>query len=335
MNQLDRRDRLLETALACYSASISEVDRRIVRHCQNQPETDPLIEAADLSRLGQALAFAAHPAAMESARDRLSEVLDRCEAQVLRWLKGGANIKEVLSTLEETAGAIRHGTERQETRLRGLAGSIAQTADLEDVVTIRQQLRTQARQVESVAAELTTDITKTLQRLEGEIQSYRTRLTQAEIEAATDSLTGLANRRKVERTIKAWIEENRSFSLVLVDLDRFKQINDVHGHLAGDEVLRTFAARLKGRLVEGDLAGRWGGDEFLVLLQCSISDAMARVRQWQGLLCGRYTLGRDRGSLRLEVGASFGVAERKPGESAEDLFARADKLLYRGKSPST
>jgi diguanylate cyclase (GGDEF)-like protein len=334
MDHLDSRDQLLEAALACYAASISDVDRLVVRHCQDQPEMEGQAAGADLARLCQALTFSAHPAALEGARQRLAAVLERCETLILRWVKGGANIDEVLTTLEETAGALRDGTERQQTRLRGLAGSIAQTAELGDVGAIRKELRTQARQVEVVAEELSADMGKTIQHLEGEIHSYRTRLAQAEIEAATDALTGLANRRQLERTIQAWIEEDRHFSIVLVDLDRFKQVNDMHGHLAGDDVLRTFAARLKGRLTEADIAGRWGGDEFLVLLSCSVADTMARVRQWQPLLCGRYTLGRDRGSLRLDVGASFGVAERKTGESAQQLFARADRLLYREKPPA-
>jgi diguanylate cyclase (GGDEF)-like protein len=334
MDHLDQREQLLETALACYAASIGDVDLRVVRHCQDRHAPEGEEPSADLARLCQALTFSAHPAALEGARQRLSAVLERCETHILRWVGGGANISEVLTTLEETAGALRDGTERQQTRLRGVAGSIAQTAILDDVHAIRAELRSQARQVEAVAEELSVDMRKTIQHLEGEILSYRTRLAQAEVEAATDALTGLANRRHLERTIQAWIEENRPFSLVLVDLDRFKLVNDVHGHLAGDDVLRTFGARLKGRLTEADMAGRWGGDEFLVLLSCSISDAMARVRQWQSILCGRYTLGRDRGSLRLEVGASFGVAERKAGESAQQLFGRADKLLYREKPPA-
>jgi hypothetical protein len=70
----------------------------------------------------------------------------------------------------------------------------------------------------------------------------------------------------------------------------------------------------------------------MVLLPCPVAHTMARMRQWQPVLCGRYTLGRERGSLRLEVGASFGVAEHKPGEPAHTLFARADRLLFRDKS---
>jgi diguanylate cyclase len=113
-----------------------------------------------------------------------------------------------------------------------------------------------------------------------------------------------------------------------MDLNRFKAVNDKYGHLAGDELLKVFAARLRRQLRSDDTAARWGGDEFVVVLPCRLSDAMVRSRLLEGALRGEYVLQRDGSPIRLNVGVSIGVAEHRAGESADQLLARADQLLY-------
>jgi diguanylate cyclase (GGDEF)-like protein len=117
-------------------------------------------------------------------------------------------------------------------------------------------------------------------------------------------------------------------SVVLADLDGFKDVNDAHGHAVGDEVLRAFAEVLRETLRESDVAGRWGGEEFLLLLPGADEEGAAHLAERVRIgLSERRILGA--GDLR--VTASFGVAEYRPESGSGQLLAAADEALYRAK----
>jgi diguanylate cyclase (GGDEF)-like protein len=155
-----------------------------------------------------------------------------------------------------------------------------------------------------------------------------------ERQALVDGLTGIANRRQCEDALSAEIARaerlGTPLTLVLADLDDFKAVNDAHGHAVGDDVLREFASVLKATVRESDLAGRWGGEEFLLLLPGTEAAGGAhladRVRAGLG---ERSFLGRD-GEV-VSVTCSFGVAQHRGGDEERDLFAAADRALYRAK----
>ena len=147
--------------------------------------------------------------------------------------------------------------------------------------------------------------------------------------ALADPLTGLYNRRFAERHVKAEIARARRrgypLTLVLFDLDNFKQINDRFGHPAGDAVLKGFANRLAEVVREGDLAARLGGDEFMLLLaECNSSHVPDVLRRLESI-----TVQFEGTAIPLSF--SQGAAEYKNEDRPEDLFHHADKLLYGNK----
>jgi diguanylate cyclase (GGDEF)-like protein len=149
--------------------------------------------------------------------------------------------------------------------------------------------------------------------------------------AVTDPLTGLANRRAfaeiVEREAIHAAEEGAPLTLVLADLDGFKQLNDTHGHVKGDQFLQRVADTLTGMLREQDLGFRWGGDEFALLLRDTDREAARRVCARMG---GVVTAALDE-IAGVPMGISFGIAEYDPGMSLETLVALADRDLMAGK----
>ncbi len=157
----------------------------------------------------------------------------------------------------------------------------------------------------------------------------------AELEqlARTDVLTGLANRRHADDVLRATIassrRHNRAMSAVLVDIDRFKSVNDGHGHAAGDAVLREVAVRLIAGLREEDIAARWGGEEFLLLLPDS-PDATVVCERLRASIADRPI--NVHGLLELRVSASFGWAPWTGEETGEALVGRADVALYAAKA---
>ena len=144
--------------------------------------------------------------------------------------------------------------------------------------------------------------------------------------AMFDPLTGLYNRRFAEQRLQAEIARSRrrghALTVVLVDLNDFKCINDTYGHQAGDTVLKEFAERLNRATRGSDLAARWGGDEFMMLLvDCEPSQLpqiLARLEGFEVLVHGR----------PLPVALAIGWESYKSGDEMCDLLERADRMLY-------
>ena len=151
--------------------------------------------------------------------------------------------------------------------------------------------------------------------------------------AATDALTGLPNRRAVRETLTERLQEayvaRRQLHVGFVDLDGFKAINDQHGHDAGDQFLRAIAARLTASMRPGDLVGRYGGDEFVVLFDAPADDggtAQHLRERLEASSRGRFELD---GVVIDYAGASVGVVSSAVGETDVDgLIARADAPMY-------
>jgi diguanylate cyclase (GGDEF)-like protein len=154
-----------------------------------------------------------------------------------------------------------------------------------------------------------------------------------ERQALMDGLTGLANRRQCEESLAdelARVERfGGSLAIVVADLDWFKDVNDRYGHPAGDSLLREFAALMQESLRDVDIAGRWGGEEFLLVLPGTDLAGGAQVAERiRAALAGRMVLV---DGTPIPVTASFGVAAVPPEKTASELFAAADTALYEAK----
>ncbi|MBI0477013.1 sensor domain-containing diguanylate cyclase [Sphingomonas sp. MA1305] len=150
----------------------------------------------------------------------------------------------------------------------------------------------------------------------------------ATIMAETDQLTGIANRRRtsfaLDQAVQVSRDTGRSVAVAMFDIDHFKRINDTYGHQAGDEVLKRVAADAGKELRSADTLGRFGGEEFVIVLP----DATASVAM---MVAERVRLAIEAGGDNPRVTISVGVAELATGESCESLLKRADQALYAAK----
>ena len=155
--------------------------------------------------------------------------------------------------------------------------------------------------------------------------------------AVTDALTGLHNRRYLDthlRTLFARAKvRGRPLTICITDIDRFKQVNDVYGHDAGDEVLKEFAGRIRSTVRGADLACRFGGEEFVVVMPDTPAEAAAAVAErLRGMIEARPFQLRS-GETPLLLTASMGIATLMPGiDTPEQLLKQADRALYEAKN---
>ena len=151
-----------------------------------------------------------------------------------------------------------------------------------------------------------------------------------EVTARTDLLTGLANRWKIMEQLE--VEKSRAerhgstFSLLIADLDHFKEINDTHGHMAGDLLLQAVADVFRGSLRGEDFCGRWGGEEFLIILpETGLQQACAVAEK---LIAGVRQTSVSWERQRLSVTMSVGVGSFRQGMSLDECIKLADDAMY-------
>jgi diguanylate cyclase (GGDEF)-like protein len=150
-------------------------------------------------------------------------------------------------------------------------------------------------------------------------------------QANTDSLTGLFNRRKgreiIEREISRAARYNRPLSIVMLDLDHFKEINDRNGHLTGDRVLRSVAQTLQGQMRNTDILMRWGGEEFIVI---SVETEEAEARRLAERLRAALEASPNQNNVRPT--GSFGITQLQDDDTFDSFLRRVDDKLYEAKS---
>jgi len=174
-----------------------------------------------------------------------------------------------------------------------------------------------------------------------ELKEIQNRLAEAHAELAlknreltrlssTDMLTGLANRQCIEALFRQGLDNvahgGSVYSLIMLDIDLFKSINDRFGHLRGDDVLRALAELLRERVPAGHIVGRWGGEEFLLCCpESRLADAYLLAEALREAISHLVLPGIGR------ITCSFGVAEARPGDTTVSLLARTDQALYAAK----
>ena len=189
----------------------------------------------------------------------------------------------------------------------------------------------------AMSISLANKFTDSLSRLEEEVAERTADLTAANerlaVAAKIDPLTGLYNRRgfaeEAETEIKRVFRSGRPFSIVIGDVDNFKDFNDQYGHACGDHVLNRVSDLLRERTRDVDRIARWGGEEFILLLpETEAAGAGALAAKLRETIADNLFEFEDR---RLRITMTFGVAEHRKGESLEACIARADAALYHGK----
>jgi diguanylate cyclase (GGDEF)-like protein len=286
-----------------------------------------------LATLERSLGSGVTPSSVQETEKKVEENLDRWGARGADDLKSKADdVKELLLALARTAQSVGERDARYTNQFAAFTTKLQTIANLEDLSQIRASLVRGAGELKTYVDRMTQDSQSLVKQLQSEVTIYEAKLKEAEEMGSRDELTGLANRRNVEQRITWRMAGTKPFCAAIFDLDQFKQVNDTHGHLAGDLLLKQFAAELRSSSRSTDTVGRWGGDEFILVLDCDLPEATLQLDRAKKWLFGEYKV-QPGGApeIKLNLTASLGLACWQPGQSMQELIAQADAAMYASK----
>jgi len=324
-------DELLSCTLDCYRSALSAVGTYGVLSCS----TTGSGLRQSLLEIAQRISRDATCPVMEGTREQVKEQLQQWGSRTEAYFKQKTNeVKELLIVLARTAESVGERDQKYASQFIQLTSRLQTIANLEDITQIRTSLVHSAAELKNCVDQMTHDGRESVKQLQAEMEAYQAKLVEAERRASRDGLTDLENRTSVESQIEWRISMNEKFCLVMLDLDDFKKVNDRYGHQAGDDLLKQFASELRTASRHEDVVGRWGGDEFVLLLNCDLPEAQARVKRIETWILGDYTISLGKEKHKLSLSASIGVAEWKLGETMEDVLRQADASMYEDKAGS-
>lgn len=271
-------------------------------------------------KLTEEATFALYKRHVVNANEETTERVNRELAHLLR---------EVSASTEQTGGAA----DRYALNLTRLSHSLDPAPP---PAALQQNVNAILRDTSEIKDSIAS-MKYVLDESRAEVERLRLELDHARQEALMDALTGLANRKGFDLALTTAMSSARanteSLALIMIDIDHFKLINDTHGHLFGDRVIRTIAQALKATVKGKDVVARYGGEEFAILLSATpISGAHAVAEQIRRVIEGSRIRRADSDQALGNLTVSSGVATLLPNESASAFIERADAALYRSKS---
>jgi diguanylate cyclase (GGDEF)-like protein len=276
----------------------------------------------------------------ETSAGTITETEQLLEKELQSWSARAARfyeektdeVREILTIVAKAAGQVGERDQRYAKKFGHLTERLQATAKLNDLTTIRQSLVKDVAELKLCVTKMAKDGEESVAELRAQMTLYQGRLEEVERIACQDELTGLANRRTVERQLDLRASQGRPFCVIYIDLNGFKQINDSLGHLAGDDLLKQFAGELRLAFRSTDVVGRWGGDEFIVLQDGDFRDVKhggERIERW---VTGEYSVKTESGHRKVQISAATGIAAWQPNDTPTTVLQRADAAMYEHKA---
>lgn len=322
-------EKALESTLASYRAALLAVGDAGAQACP--PAAESFKES--LQNLSQRLSSHVSPSQVAETEQCIEQELKAWGEHASHYYQEKTDeMKELLLLVAKAASEVGERDQRYAKQFGELAGKLHGAAKLNDLSAMRQSLGRHATELKACVTKMTRDGQDSISQLRSQLATYEARLEEVERIASLDQLTGIANRRKVEHELEIRLKKVLPFSVIYLDINDFKKVNDTFGHLAGDDLLKQFAGELRMAFRTTDLIGRWGGDEFIVLVDGHFREAEARIERIEQWVNGEYTLSANDGPRKVMIAAATGFATWQAADTATSLLHRADTEMYRNKA---
>jgi diguanylate cyclase (GGDEF)-like protein len=285
-----------------------------------------------LVKLQENLIGSATPAVVVQTEQKAGQELKAWGDSASQYYRDSAEeIKVLLLEVAKAATEVGERDQRYGEHFQALAGRLEGAAKLDNISAMRQSLSSSAVELVNGVNRMTEDGKRTVEQLRAQVSGYEARVQEAERLASVDPLTGVSNRRVVERQLERRVTAGEPFFVIFLDLNGFKRVNDTLGHSAGDDLLKQFAGELRHSLRPTDIVGRLGGDEFVVVVDGAAGNVPERIAQVKKRVNGDYSLAADAGKRKLSIEAAVGIAVWKAGTNAQELLRAADAAMYEDK----
>ena len=245
--------------------------------------------------------------------------------------------KEIIDLLTKAMAVVDNDNQVYNEKIYKQSEKLEKITLLDDIKKIKNELIIEVESIRKTVREKELRDSEKLEKLSKKVNSLNIELEKAKEESVKDGLTGIYNRKAFDGYIRKLVERNTvtktPFSILLLDIDNFKNINDDFGHQTGDRMLVAMANKCHGFIRSDDFLARYGGEEFVVVLPgASLRNAVKKGK----LICkeiakSRYTLGEDKEDTVISITVSIGASVHKKGDTVETIIERADKALYAAK----
>jgi diguanylate cyclase (GGDEF)-like protein len=268
------------------------------------------------------------PAIDEAGAVAIQQVDEICHSNKLAIEDRDAALKEVVETVAWAVNSFKGYGERHKSGLSKLADGFDALSRVEDIGELRRRLREDVTSLRETVEQMRRESEESVRRLESQVTAFQERVDQARKESGVDRLTGLGSRREAERHLQKAARREGPVCLLLFDIEGFRQINQAHGTMFGDKLLRALTHTLRERYPGEAALFRWGADEFLAIAEGSLA---ARLDQSRGI-CESFASSSyfsAEGGLKKPVNAKVacGAAAFVRGESTEKWYRRAHESL--------
>ena len=263
-----------------------------------------------------------------------SEISDFIDKEKDYFFDKEFELKDIINILCTGLSTVNSDNRRFNALIHEETLKLEEITELDDIRKIKEQLTYKIADIKRAIQKKQTQDAEHLEILSSKVETLEVELEETKYASLTDGLTGAFNRLALDtKLIKLMKENKRGFSLLMLDIDNFKLINDSYGHQVGDRVLVALVQKCQNLIREGDYFARYGGEEFMIVLPgTSLKNAVKKAKH----LCEKiaeteYAVDEKSETKPLSFTVSIGASSRQRGDTVESLSTRTDKALYEAK----
>lgn len=266
------------------------------------------------------------------------KILDHIQRQKTYIDERETEFREIIDLMTAAMTGLDNENRDFYSSIRTQGERFEQITLLDDIKRIKNELEREVDGMRAMVRKKESQDQKTLDALSSQVDVLKKELDKARHSANTDGLTGVNNRKALDEYLRSLVERNsvtRSpFALLMMDLDNFKQLNDLYGHTVGDRMLLAFAEKCRGAVRSDDFLARYGGEEFtLILPGASLRNATKKAKHLcRTIAAAQYAADDSPKADVVSVTVSIGVSTYRKGDTLKSLVDRADQCLYKAKA---